>query len=84
MSTEPASAIPSGELARGKPGTAGSGGRANAFALPASTSFRFALLIAAVLASCIFVYGLIYSATPPGAALLALDPGTRQSHELRL
>ena len=55
-------------------GAAGIGGRRpDAFALPASTSFRFALLIAAVLASCIFIYGLIYAATPSGTALLALD-----------
>lgn len=74
MSTDPASVVPSSELAWGEPRTAGSGGRrANAFALPASASFRFALLIAAVLASCNFVYGLIYSATPRGTALLALD-----------
>jgi Zn-dependent protease with chaperone function len=74
MSTDPASVVPSSELDWGKGGTAGSGGRrANAFALPASTSFRFALLIAAVLASCNFIYALIYSVTPRGTAALALD-----------
>lgn len=53
---------------------ADSGGRrGSAFALPARTSFRFALLIVAVLASSIFVYELLYLVTPRGAALVALD-----------
>jgi len=52
------------------PGSAGT--RRGALALPASTSFRFALLIAAVLASSIMVYGGIYSATPRGPALQEL------------
>ena len=45
------------------------GSRHGARALPASTSFRFALLIAAVLASSILVYQGIYAATPRGPAL---------------
>lgn len=39
------------------------------FALPAKTSFRFALLIVAVLTSSAMVYEAIYFATPRGAAL---------------
>ena len=46
--------------------------RGNVFALPASTSFRFALLIAAVLISSGIVYEAIYLATPRGPALAAL------------
>jgi len=42
------------------------------FALPAKTSFRFALLIVAVLTSSGMVYGAIYFATPRGAALATL------------
>jgi Zn-dependent protease with chaperone function len=42
------------------------------FALPAKTSFRFALLIVAVLTSSGMVYGAIYFATPRGAALNTL------------
>jgi Zn-dependent protease with chaperone function len=38
------------------------------FALPPRTSFRFALLIAAVLASSTFIYQTIYLATPRGGA----------------
>ena len=47
-------------------------GRSGAFALPVSTSFRFALLIAAVAASSFFVYEGIYLATPRGPALISL------------
>ncbi|MBV9855637.1 MAG: M48 family metalloprotease [Streptosporangiaceae bacterium] len=47
-------------------------GRSGAFALPVSTSFRFALLIAAVAASSFFVYQGIYLATPRGPALISL------------
>ena len=43
-----------------------------AFALPVSTSFRFALLIAAVAASSFFTYESIYLATPRGPALISL------------
>ena len=42
------------------------------FALPATTSFRFALLIAAVLISSGMVYGAVPAAEPRGAALVAL------------
>ena len=48
------------------------GTRGSVFALPARTSFRFALLIAAVVASSFFVYEAIYLATPRGAALISL------------
>lgn len=47
-------------------------GRNGAFALPVSTSFRFTLLIAAVVASSFFVYEGIYLATPRGPALISL------------
>ena len=49
--------------------------RGNVFALPASTSFRFALLIAAVVISSGVVYEAIYLATPRGPALAALLRG---------
>ena len=48
------------------------GFRASVFALPAKTSFRFALLIVAVLTSSGMVYEAIYFATPRGAALATL------------
>ncbi len=64
MSTEPADRQPeAGPPARGRSG---------AFALPVSTSLRFALLIAAVVASSFFVYQCIYLATPGGPALISL------------
>ena len=44
----------------------------NVFALPAKTSFRFALLIAAVVISSGYPYEAIYGATPRGAATAAL------------
>ena len=47
-------------------------GRGGAFSLPVSTSFRFALLIAAVAASSFVVYESIYLATPRGPALKSL------------
>jgi Zn-dependent protease with chaperone function len=74
MSTGPPSALPGGELAGGT-SAAGRppGRRSSAFALPASTSFRFALLIAAVLASSVFVYEGIYLATPRGLAWVRLN-----------
>ena len=50
-------------------------GRGSVFALPVSTSFRFALLIAAVAASSFFVYEGIYLATPRGPALISLIAG---------
>ncbi len=72
MSTEPPgsalSGEPTGPLA--KDGPAGAGG--SVFALPAKTSFRFALLIVAVLTSSAMIYGAIYFATPRGAALNTL------------
>ena len=55
----------------GQPG-AGTPARGRAFALPVSTSFRFTLLIAAVVASSFFVYEGIYLATPRGPALISL------------
>ncbi len=58
---------PAGHLEDGAAGTRGA-----VFALPARTSFRFALLIAAVLISSGMVYGAIYAATPRGAALATL------------
>lgn len=48
------------------------GARAGAFALPAKTSFRFALLIVAVAASSFTFYQLLYLATPRGPALVSL------------
>jgi Zn-dependent protease with chaperone function len=57
----------------GPPARDGSAGaRVSVFALPAKTSFRFALLIVAVLTSSGMVYEAIYFATPRGAALAAL------------
>ena len=50
----------------------GSAARGGMFALPARTSFRFALLIAAVAASSFIVYEVIYLATPRGPALISL------------
>jgi len=47
-------------------------GRSGAFALPVSTSLRFALLIAAVVASSFSVYQGIYLTTPRGPALISL------------
>jgi Zn-dependent protease with chaperone function len=47
------------------------GGRVSVFALPARTSFRFALLIAAVAASSFTFYQLIYQSTPRGPALVS-------------
>lgn len=48
------------------------GARGSVFALPAKTSFRFAVLIAAVAASSFTFYQLIYLATPRGPALISL------------
>src|SRR5262249_50422464 len=48
------------------------GTRGGVFALPARTSFRFALLIAAGAASSFIVYEGIYLATPRGPALISL------------
>jgi Zn-dependent protease with chaperone function len=57
----------------GPPARDGSAGaRVSVFALPAKTSFRFALLIVAVLTSSGMVYEAIYFATPRGAALATL------------
>lgn len=54
----------------GKPAEDGSvGTRGSLFALPAKTSFRFALLIAAVVTSSSMVYEALYLATPRGAAM---------------
>ena len=48
------------------------GARGSVFALPARTSFRFALLIAAVAASSFTAYQLIYMSTPRGPASVSL------------
>ena len=66
MSTELGPA-PAGRHAEG-----GSAARGSMFALPARTSFRFVLLIAAVAASSFIVYEGIYLATPRGPALISL------------
>jgi Zn-dependent protease with chaperone function len=59
--------------AAGPPARGGSAGtRVSVFALPTKTSFRFALLIVAVLISSGMVYEAIYFATPRGAALATL------------
>jgi Zn-dependent protease with chaperone function len=62
------------DVPAGRPPRAGSltRDRSGAFALPVSTSFRFTLLIAAVVASSFFVYQGIYLATPRGSALISL------------
>lgn len=66
MSTQ-LSPVPAGEHAdRGS-----AGARGGVFALPAKTSFRFALLIAAVAASGFIFYELLYFATPRGPALVS-------------
>jgi Zn-dependent protease with chaperone function len=70
-------------MTTGSPGPAGEAGgeagadraaatRGNMFALPSRTSFRFALLIAAVVISSGTVYEAIYLATPRGPALAVL------------
>jgi Zn-dependent protease with chaperone function len=51
---------------------ASAGTRGSVFAVPARTSFRFALLIAAVAASSFTFYELIYMATPRGPAVVSL------------
>jgi Zn-dependent protease with chaperone function len=72
MSTEPLGSALAGEDA-GPPATDAPGGtRSGVFALPAKTSFRFALLIVAVIASSAMAYEAIYTATPRGTALVAL------------
>jgi Zn-dependent protease with chaperone function/nucleotide-binding universal stress UspA family protein len=48
------------------------GARASVFALPAKTSFRFALLVAAVVISSGMIYEAIYLATPRGAAVMTV------------
>ena len=71
MSTDPPGSALAGEPGRQftKDGPADTRG---SFALPVSTSFRFALLIAAVVASSFLTYGGIYLATPRGPALISL------------
>ena len=72
MTTGPPGPARGGE-AVGTPARDGSAGApVGAFALPAKTSFRFALLIVAVLTSSGMVYEAIYFATPRGAALATL------------
>jgi Zn-dependent protease with chaperone function len=72
VSTEPPgsalSGEPIGQLIEDGP----AGARDGVFALPAKTSFRFTLLIVAVLTSSGMVYGALYFATPRGAALYTL------------
>lgn len=63
---------PAGEAGGEAAGDRAAATRGNIFALPASTSFRFALLIAAVVISSGIVYEAIYLATPRGPALAAL------------
>ena len=71
MSTQPG-LLPAAESV-GKPAEDDSARtRSGVFALPVRTSFRFALLIAAVMASSFNVYELIYMATPRGPALVSL------------
>ena len=71
MGTQP-DLLPTAESV-GKPAEDGSAStRSGVFALPVRTSFRFALLIAAVMASSFNVYELIYMATPRGPALVSL------------
>ena len=83
MSTELGPA-PAGRRAEDGP----AGTRDGVFALPARTSFRFALLIAAVAASSFIVYQLIYLATPRGPATVSLmrrceaPVGAARSHGL--
>jgi Zn-dependent protease with chaperone function len=55
-----------------QPETGPAPGRSGAFALPVSTSFRFTVLIAAVVASSFFVYEGIYLATSRGSSLASL------------
>jgi Zn-dependent protease with chaperone function len=71
VSTEPPGAALSGEPSRQltEDGPADARG---SFGLPVSTSFRFALLIAAVVASSFFSYDGIYLATARGPALVSL------------
>ena len=71
MSTEPPGSALSDEPTRQltKDGPARARG---AFALPVSTSFRFALLIVAVAATSFLTYEGIYLATPRGPALISL------------
>ena len=71
MSTEPSGSALAGEPAPqlAEDGPAGARG---GFALPVSTSFRFALLIAAVVASSFLTYEGIYLATSRGPALVSL------------
>jgi len=71
MSPESPGPAPAADPA-GRPADGSAGTRGSVFALPARTSFRFALLIAAVVISSVMVYGAIYGATPRGAALAAL------------
>ena len=72
MSTAPPDQARPGEPA-GPPAEGGSAGRrGGVFLLPASTSFRFALLIATVLVSSAMVYEALYGATPRGAAVATL------------
>jgi len=67
MSTQTGPALAGAPAEDGSAGTRGS-----VFALPARTSFRFALLIAAVAASSFTFYELIYMATPRGPAVVSL------------
>ena len=72
MSAElPGSALsggPAGQVVKDGP----AGARGSVFVLPVSTSFRFVLLIAAVVASSFLTYEGIYLATPRGPALISL------------
>jgi len=72
MSTEPSGSALSGEPAGRLAMDGPAGGRGSVFALPASSSFRFALLIAAVVISSGMVYESIYLATPRRLALVTV------------
>ena len=68
MNTEPGNALVSGTIYRESDIATDSDGHPDKiFTLPATTSFRFALLAVAVTASSVFVYQGIYLASPRGA-----------------
>ena len=69
MSTEPRGAVPLPQAGTEPVADGSIGARSGVFALPASTSFRFALLITTVSASSFVVYETIYQATPGGVVL---------------
>jgi Zn-dependent protease with chaperone function len=72
VSTEPPGSALSGEPVGQVVKDGPAGARGSVFVLPVSTSFRFVLLIAAVVASSFLTYEGIYLATPRGPALISL------------